>query len=210
MSYKYIAIEGNIGAGKTTLTRMLAEHFNANIVLEEFADNPFLEGFYSNPEKFAFPVETFFLAERFKQLSSLKVGGDLFAPFTVSDYFIFKSLIFAQETLNSTEFDLYKRIFEILVGQLPKPDLLIYLYNTPDQLKRNIIKRGRSYEQDIDFTYLDRIQQGYLRYFSNVYSFPVIILDTANLDFVKNRTDFELILKLLDQNYPNGRKFITF
>jgi deoxyguanosine kinase len=209
MNYNFVAIEGNIGAGKTTLSKMLAQKFGANLVLEEFADNPFLPGFYDNPEKFALPVEMFFLAERFKQLSKGPHSADLFAPFTVSDYFIYKSLIFAEQNLSELEFDLYKRIFEIMVGQLPKPDILIYLYLSPEKLKKNILKRGRAYEKNISFDYLNKIQQGYLNFFAGDKPFPILIVETESLDFVQNTADFEFLTQLLSKNYPNGRNFIT-
>ena len=162
MKYNYIAIEGNIGAGKTSLATRISEQFNAKLILEQFADNPFLPKFYKNPEHYAFPLELSFLASRYHQLKDELSKQDLFKSFTISDYFINKTLIFAKKTLQPDEFALFTKLFYIINTTLPKPDLLVYLYLNIDNLKKNIINRGRAYEQDIEKEYLVKIQEGYL------------------------------------------------
>nr|MBC8147774.1 deoxynucleoside kinase [Bacteroidota bacterium] len=147
MKYNYIAIEGNIGAGKTSLSTRIAEQFNAKLILENFEDNSFLPKFYKEPDKYAFPLEMSFLAERYQQLKDRLTDQDLFKSFTISDYFINKSLIFSRKTLQKDEYLLYSKLFEIIISSLPQPDLLVYLYLDIDKLKSNIIKRGRLYEQ---------------------------------------------------------------
>jgi len=162
--YNYIAIEGNIGAGKTTLTNMIAEDYNAKTVLERFADNPFLPKFYNDKDRFAFPLEMSFLADRYQQLTDDLAQYDLFKNFIISDYYIFKSLIFAQVTLQSDEYFLYRKMFDIMYKEISKPDLYIYLYQNTPRLLENIKKRGRDYEQNIAPEYLDKIHNGYLNF----------------------------------------------
>jgi len=148
-TYQFIAIEGNIGAGKTSLAKLIAEKCNAKLILEEFEDNSFLPKFYKDPERFAFPLELSFLAERFQQLKDKLASKDMFKTFTIADYFINKSLIFSRKTLQTDEFKLYNTLFEIINQSLIKPDLLVYLYANVDTLQSNIKKRGRDYEQEI-------------------------------------------------------------
>ena len=160
----YIAIEGNIGAGKTTLATKIANDCNAKLVLERFADNPFLPKFYKDQSRYAFPLEMSFLADRYQQLSDDLAQFDLFKDFVIADYHIFKSLIFAKVTLQEDEFRLYKTMFDIIHKEMPKPDLYVYLYQNTNQLLANIKKRGRSYEQEIQAEYLDKFNRGYLDY----------------------------------------------
>ena len=192
--FNYIAFEGNIGAGKTTLTSKIAEDFNAKTVLERFADNPFLPKFYEDQNRYAFPLEMSFLADRYKQLSDDLAQFDLFKDFIVADYHIFKSLIFAKVTLQEDEFRLYKTLFDIVYREMPKPDLYIYLYQNTERLLVNIKKRGRSYEQNIPADYLDKINGGYLDYIKSQTNLNVLIIDVSDRDFVENQEDYLYIL----------------
>ncbi len=204
MSYNYIAIEGTIGAGKTSLAKMMANDFNAKLVLEEFEDNSFLPKFYKNPEKYAFPLELSFLAERFQQLRSQLAAQDLFHDFTISDYFINKSLIFARKTLPSDIYSLYSNLFEIISLSLPRPELLVYLYMRVDRLQENIRKRGRSYEQEIEDSYLENIQSGYLEFLRRQENMRILIIDTNKLDFVANPADYKKLTDAIMQEYDIG------
>jgi 2-amino-4-hydroxy-6-hydroxymethyldihydropteridine diphosphokinase len=190
----YIAIEGNIGAGKTTLATKIAEDCNAKLILERFADNPFLPKFYKDQNRYAFPLEMSFLADRYQQLSDDLAQFDLFKDFIVADYHIFKSQIFAKVTLQEDEFRLYKTMFDIMYKEMPKPDLYVYLYQNTDRLLANIKKRGRSYEQDIPTNYLEKINQGYLEYIKSQNDINALIIDISELDFVKNQEDYIYIL----------------
>jgi 2-amino-4-hydroxy-6-hydroxymethyldihydropteridine diphosphokinase len=197
--FNYIAIEGNIGAGKTTLASKLAEDCNAKLILERFADNPFLPKFYKDQSRYAFPLEMSFLADRYQQLSDDLAQFDLFKDFVVADYHIFKSLIFAKVTLQEDEFRLYKTMFDIIHKEMPKPDLYVYLYQNTDRLLRNIKKRGRSYEQEIEASYLEKINQGYLDYIKTQSNLNVLIIDVSELDFVKNQADYLFLLNKIQQ-----------
>ncbi len=190
----FLAIEGNIGAGKTTLAQKIAEDFTAKSLLEGFADNPFLPKFYKNPARYALPLEMSFLADRYSQLSDDVNQPDLFSPFIVSDYYLFKSLIFAQVTLEADEFRLYKNIFDIMHHQAQKPDLYVYLHQSTDQLLKNIQKRGRSYETDIQASYLTNINKGYYEFMKTLPPENVLIIDMTEKDFVYNPTDYLFIL----------------
>ena len=202
--YPYIAIEGVIGVGKTTLATMLSETFGAKLVLESFAENPFLPKFYENQEKYAFPLELSFMAERFQQAQEHLITPDLFHDMVVSDYITEKSLIFAGKTLPEDVFSLYAKLFHIIFAQLPKPDLLVYLYASPEKLKQNIIKRGRDYEQNIELDYLTQLQDGYLEHFKNEQNLRVLIIDVNDMDFVNNPLDYHKIISLLQDDYPPG------
>lgn len=193
--FNYIAIEGNIGAGKTTLTTKIAEDFNAKTVLERFADNPFLPKFYEDQNRYAFPLEMSFLADRYQQISDDLAQFDLFKDFIVADYHIFKSLIFAKVTLTDDEYRLYRKLFEIIYKEMPKPDLYVYLYQNTERLLQNIRQRGRSYEQEIPAEYLDRINRGYLDYIKSQTDLNVLIIDVSDKDFVKNQQDYVYILE---------------
>ena len=192
---QYLAIEGNIGAGKTSLAQLISTEFNAHLVLERFSENPFLPRFYKNPKRYAFSLEMSFLAERYQQINDDLSQLDLFSRFVVSDYFVFKSLIFSKVTLSEDEFSLYRKLFDILYKDTPKPDLYVYLHQSIDQLKLNIENRGREYESSIQADYLQRINDSYLEYLRTQQSFPVKIIDLTGIDFVNNRQDYLKILK---------------
>lgn len=192
--FNYVAFEGNIGAGKTTLATKIAEDFNAKSVLERFADNPFLPKFYKDQNRYAFPLEMSFLADRYKQLSDDLSQFDLFKDFVVADYHIFKSLIFAKITLAEDEYRLYSNLFHIIYKEMPKPDLYVYLYQNSERLLQNIKKRGRSYEQEIEADYLDKINTGYLDYIKSQPDLNILIIDVSDRDFVKNHEDYLFIL----------------
>lgn len=194
LNYKFIAIEGNIGAGKTTLAHKIAEDFNAKKILERFADNPFLPKFYKDQARYAFPLEMSFLADRYQQISDDLAQLDLFKDFIIADYHIFKSLIFAQVTVTEDEFRLYRKLFEIIYKEIPKPDLYIYLYQNTERLLQNIKKRGRSYEQEIPSEYLEKINKGYFDFIKTHPDLNILVLDVSDRDFVKNQSDYIYIL----------------
>ncbi len=193
--YNYIAIEGNIGAGKSSLAKMIAEDYNAKIVGERFKDNPFLPKFYKDKDRFAFPLEMSFLADRYQQLTEDLAQYDLFKNFVVSDYYIFKSLLFAQVTLQKDEYYIYRKMFDVIYKEISKPDLYIYLNQTTDRLVENIKKRGREYEQNIEPEYLEQIHQGYSNFIKTEQGLNTLIVDISDLDFVNNREDYKTILK---------------
>jgi 2-amino-4-hydroxy-6-hydroxymethyldihydropteridine diphosphokinase len=195
--FNYIAIEGNIGAGKTTLTSRIAEDFNAKTVFERFADNPFLPKFYQDQNRYAFPLEMSFLADRFQQISDDLAQFDLFKDFIIADYHIFKSLIFAKVTLTDDEYRLYRKLFEIIYKEMPKPDLYIYLYQNTDRLLENIKYRGRPYEQEIPAEYLDKINKGYLDYIKSQTDLNVLIIDVSDKDFVRKQEDYVFVLEAI-------------
>ena len=196
--YNYIAIEGNIGAGKTTLAHKIGDDFNAKLVLERFADNPFLPKFYNDNDRYAFPLEMSFLADRYQQLSDDLAQFDLFKNFIVSDYYIFKSLIFAQITLAKEEYTLYRRMFDIMYKEITKPDLYVYLYQNTERLLENIKKRGRDYEQNIEANYLEKIHQGYSGFIKTEPKLNTLILDVSELDFVNYTEDYNYIIKQIN------------
>ncbi len=205
MKYNYIVIEGNIGAGKTSLVKMIAEKFNAKTIFEQFADNPFLPKFYKNSERFSFPLELSFLAERYHQLKKDLSDRDLFKTFTISDYYFMKSLIFAKSTLADDEYKLFKNLFFIIYESLPKPDLYVYLHLPVEKLIENIKLRGRNYEQNIEANYLTNIQNGYFNYFNQQKYMKFLIIDKSNIDFVNSKTDFESIVDVIfNKDYSVG------
>ncbi|MFP4555484.1 MAG: deoxynucleoside kinase [Bacteroidales bacterium] len=208
---QYIVIEGNIGAGKTTLAKMLAYDYNARLVLEQFADNPFLPKFYNDPQRYSFPLELSFLAERYKQLNAELRAMSLFQPLVIADYFFMKSLIFAQNTLAKDEYNLYRQIFEIIYGSIPKPNLYVYLHVPVSDLIKNIKRRGREYESTITPGYLEKIQQGYFEFFKQHPDYSFLILDTSNIDFVENQSDYQRIKKVIfDERLNAGLKRVSF
>lgn len=207
--YNYVSIEGNIGAGKTSLASKIAGDFNAKLILEQFEENSFLPRFYKNPQMYAFPLELSFLAERFEQLKKELTSRDLFKDFTVSDYFINKSFIFARKNLPDDTFSLYKRLFDIISESLPKPDLLVYLYLGIDNLISNIHHRGRDYEKDIKKEYLEKIQVSYLDFIRQQSNMRILIIDTNKLDFVNHSRDYQTILDIMSQDYDIGVHRVT-
>jgi deoxyguanosine kinase len=200
MDLRFLVIEGNIGAGKTTLATRLSEELNAKLVLEQFADNPFLPKFYADKEKYSFPLELSFLADRYNQIKKEVLQPELFSTMLISDYYFTKSAIFAQNTLQEDEYRLFRRLFNIVFESLPKPDLYVYLYLTVDNLIRNIRKRGRDYEQQMDRNYLESIQQGYFEYFRQVTQFPVVVIDTNRIDFVDHPGDYDILKDAIFKN----------
>ncbi len=207
MKYHFITIEGNIGAGKTTLAHLLSRHFNARLILEAFADNPFLPKFYESPQQFAFPLELFFMAERYKQLKELIQQKDLFQNLTISDYLFTKCLLFARVNLPADEFRLYQRIFDIINQQLVQPDILIYLHSPVEKLQQNIKKRARSYEQKIADSYLTSIQETYLQYLKQ-HSRATLFIDAAAADFLGNEQHLQAIVAALDEDYAPGIHYL--
>ncbi|MGK2861303.1 MAG: deoxynucleoside kinase [Chitinophagaceae bacterium] len=208
MKYNFITIEGNIGAGKTTLAHLLSKHYNARLILEEFADNPFLPKFYENQEQYAFPLELFFMAERFKQLKELLQQKDMFQHLTISDYLFTKCLLFARVTLPEDEFRLYQRLFDIIHQQLIQPDLLIYLHAPINKLQANIKKRNRSYEQKIPDSYLLSIQETYTNYIRQ-HDVKTLFVDATHADFLSNSNHLKIITDTLDKEFDNRQQYIT-
>ncbi|MGJ7033095.1 deoxynucleoside kinase [Niabella hirudinis] len=208
MQYDFITIEGNIGAGKTTLATALSNRFNARLVLEEFADNPFLPKFYENPQQFAFPLELFFMAERYKQLQELLMQKNIFQQLTISDYLFTKSLLFAKVTLSADEFKLYQRLFDIVQQQLIQPQLLVYLHAPVKKLQENIKKRQRGYEQNIPDTYLQNLQETYLQYIRQL-PIPILFVDASHADFITTDRHLNIILTALNKTYTPGLHPVT-
>jgi deoxyadenosine/deoxycytidine kinase len=189
----YLVIEGNIGAGKTSLASLIAEQHNARLVLEQYADNPFLPKFYKDPGRYSFALELSFLAARYHQLHKELTSPDLFQPLTVADYYFSKSLIFAKITLPIDEYNLYRQLFDIIHQQLPKPDLYVYLHVSVGKLLANIRKRGRDFEQDITPEYLDNLQHSYFEYLRSIQDMKIIVLEMEHLDFVYVKRHYSLI-----------------
>jgi deoxyguanosine kinase len=205
IKYNYVVIEGNIGAGKTTLASRISDQFNAHLILEKFADNPFLPKFYSDPGKYSFPLELSFLASRYKQLKEELVPQDLFKSFSVADYYFMKSLVFAASTLTGDEYNLYRQIFYIIYGSLPKPDIYVYLHLSPERLMENIKKRGRNYEQSITKDYLQKIQDSYFAFFKQDPENKYLVIDINDIDFVANENHYSKIIDtIFFDNYPVG------
>ena len=208
MNHRYIAIEGNIGVGKTTLSQLLSKHYNAKLVLEEFAENPFLTKFYENPKQYAFPLELFFLAERFKQQQELIKKNDLFQELIVSDYLFTKCLLFAKVNLPDEEYRLYQKMFDVFQQQLTTPDVLIYLHAPVNKLQSNIKKRNRKFEQSIPDEYLFKLQETYTSYIKQ-HNIKTIFVDASNADFLYNEVHFKLITDALEKDLEEGQHFIN-
>ena len=205
IKYKYIVIEGNIGVGKTSLATKIAEEFNAKLILEQFADNPFLPKFYQDPERYSFQLELSFLAERYQQLKKEMSNQDLFYSFIIADYYFMKSLIFAQSTLIKDEYNLYRQLFMIIYESLPKPDLYVYLHVKPENLLSNIKKRSRNYEQGIKTDYLESIQTGYFEFFRQNPKIRYLVLDVNQLDFVEDNKDYGIVKEaIFNKEYHTG------
>lgn len=208
--YNYISIEGNIGAGKTTLASMLAEQFNCRLILEEFTENPFLPYFYNDPERYAFPLELFFMTERYKQLQSMLPQQDLFRDLTISDYFFTKTLLFARNNLQDEEFRMFQKMFHTLNAAFPKPEIIIYLHRSVNNLMENIQKRGRDFESTITPEYLKKIQNVYFEYFRMESSIPIIVLDVNNADFVSNTKLYNEVANCLTRQFQPGVHQLIF
>jgi deoxyadenosine/deoxycytidine kinase len=203
--YNYIVIEGNIGAGKTSLASRISSDFNARLITERYADNPFLPKFYKDPDKYSFPLELSFLAERYRQLKDELTSQDLFKVFSVSDYYFMKSLIFASSTLGGDEYALYRQIFSIIYTSVPRPDLYVYLHADTSRLLENISLRGREYERSITAEYLKSIQDGYFSFFKQNTDMKYLILDINAIDFVNRTSDYSLILEhIFTKSYEEG------
>lgn len=207
MKYPFITIEGNIGAGKTTLAHLLSKKLNARLILEEFADNPFLPKFYENREQYAFPLELFFMAERYKQLKEYLQTMDMFQRVTISDYLFTKCLLFARVNLPEDEYNLYQKLFHIINPQVAKPDLLIYLHAPISRLKENIRKRNRTYEKSIDSDYLFSLQETYIRFIKQ-HDIKTLIIDVEKADFLGNEAHLKAVLDALDKNYETGQNYL--
>ena len=208
MLYKFICIEGNIGVGKTSLAKRISRDSNSRLILEEFSNNPFLPKFYKDPEKYAFPLEIFFMAERFQQLREVN-EKELFSDCTVSDYFFGKSKLFAQNNLIDDELLLFYQFYDILLSSLPKPNLLVYLHAEIDYLQQNIKKRGRPFEQEITNEYLYNIQEKYLDYFKAQNDFPVLVIDVTNINFMQNEKSYQKILLEIQKPHFLGKHQIV-
>lgn len=207
--YNFIAIEGNIGAGKTTLAKKLSVDFNSRLILEQFAENPFLPKFYDNPEKHAFPLELSFLAERYQQLKNELGKQDIFKPTIVSDYYFLKSLIFAKANLIEDEYGLYSKLFHIINDSLPKPDLFVYLYHDVERLQQNIKKRGRNYEQSIPDEYLIKIQNTYFDFIKQLNDLRILVIDVNNIDFANDDAHYNHMMGIINRPYNAGITRIT-
>jgi deoxyguanosine kinase len=208
MKHQFITIEGNIGAGKTTLSNILAQKLNAKLILEAFADNPFLPKFYEKPDQYAFPLELFFMAERYKQLKDFLNTQDLFQQVTISDYLFTKCLLFAKVNLPSEEFRLYQKLFDIIHQQISFPDILIYLHAPVQKLQENIKKRNRSYEQDIKDDYLFNLQETYTSYIKQ-HNIKTIFIDASNADFMGNDKHVQAVLDALEKDLPQGQHYFN-
>jgi len=204
LKYDYLVIEGNIGSGKTSLASRIARDYNTRLILERFADNPFLPKFYENQPRYAFPLELSFLADRYSQLKNDLTNRELFHQQTVSDYLLSKSLIFASITLTDHELDLYQKLFNIINPNLPKPDLLLYLHKDVPKLRQNILKRGREYESNIKDDYLEKLESGYWNFFKNHPQFTILVVDSNQLDFVSSEKDYGKIIDLLQKDFSPG------
>lgn len=203
IDYQFIAIEGNIGAGKTTLSERLAKDLDARLILEQFTDNPFLPYFYENPERYALQVELFFMTERHKQLQEKFSNIDLFHKSTVADYFFLKTLLFAKNNLNDDEYRLFKRLFKALNSSFAQPDLLIYLHRPIETLLKNISNRGRNFESQIKPAYLETLQKAYFDYFEAHPPFPIIVIHAEESDFKTTDVHYNWLLKLLENKFDN-------
>lgn len=208
MKYNFVTIEGNIGAGKTTLAHLLSKHYNSRLILEEFAENPFLPKFYESPEQYAFPLELFFMAERYKQLKELLQTKDMFQQVTISDYLFTKCLLFAKVNLPDEEFRLYQKLFEIINPQIIQPDILIYLHTPVIKLQENIRKRNRQYELSIPNDYLFSLQETYTQYIKQ-HNIKTLFVDASNADFLGNEKHLKVITDALDKEYENGQHYLV-
>lgn len=208
MAYRHIAVEGNIGSGKSTLAHLLANHYGAKLVLEQFADNNFLPKFYHEPERYGFPLELSFLADRYKQLKELLINQDIFQQNIISDYTFIKCKLFARVNLKDDEYDLFQKFFDIIDLHLPPPDLLIYLHAPVSKLQENIQKRGRSFEQAIPDTYLEKVQQVYQQFLKQEMQ-KTLVIDTTNVNFITNPSQFLQLATFLDKDYDFNTHYFS-
>lgn len=202
--YNYVCIEGNIGAGKTSFCKMLQKQYDCRMILEQFDENPFLNLFYQDPERYAFTVELFFMTSRHKQLQKVLVNQDLFADFTIADYSFVKTLLFAKKNLDNEEYRMFQKLFNVLASSHPAPDIMIYFHRSTDILMKNIKKRNRDYEKDITEDYLLTIQNTYFEYFRNILTYPVVIIDLNEVDFIKNESSYNMVHDLIKKKYKPG------
>lgn len=201
----YLVIEGNIGVGKSSLVEKLGKELKARTIFEQFEDNPFLPKFYMDQERYSFPLELSFLADRYRQHKETLSNLDMFAPLAIADYYLSKSLIFAGVTLPEDEYKLYRQLFDIIHQHLPVPDLYVYLHTPVEKLLENILHRGRDYEKQISGGYLKKIQDGYFEYMKSRNDMKILIINTENLDFVNNKDDYFLLKSFIfDHNYEPG------
>lgn len=208
MKYKYIAIEGVIGAGKTTLANFIANHYSSKLLLEEFEDNPFLAKFYQEKDKYNFPLELSFLASRYHQVKNEIEKRDLFQDSIVSDFVLYKSLVFASINLTGDELELYKKLFQIMFQQIPVPDLTIYIYHTTESLRKNIIQRGRDYEMRIEDSYLDQLNENYLSYFKQLSQHRIVIIDGKDYDIIQQPENANKLVQLAEREFPLGITYL--
>jgi len=209
MKYKFITVEGNIGAGKTSLAKKLGVHYNAKLILETFAENPFLPKFFEDAKRYAFSAELFFLADRYQQLHEQLKAFGLFSNQTISDYVFVKSLLYSKVNLSEDEFKLFQRIFHIMYPSLPEPDLLVYIHSSVERIIRNIRKRGRNFEQSVGKQYLLKIQNAYFEYFKQKPNLKILIINADTIDFVKNENHFHKIVDLIEKDYKAGINYIN-
>ena len=205
--HRFLAIEGNIGAGKTTLCNMMAEQFDCRLLLEQFTDNPFLPFFYESPERYGFPVELFFMTERHKQLQEHFAQPDLFQETTIADYFFVKTLLFAKNNLNDEEYRLFQRLWQVLNQTFPRPDVLFYLHRPVDILLKQIKNRGRDYEKNISAEYLTEIQNAYFDYFKMEQHVPIVVIDLNEINYLVDKGIYQKLIEIFGKTYPNGTTF---
>jgi deoxyguanosine kinase len=209
LNHRYLVVEGNIGAGKTSLATMLAEETGSRLILEEFSENPFLAKFYEDPGRYAFQLELSFLAERYQQIKTELGHPDLFGQSVISDYFLAKSFIFSKHNLKDDEMKLFEKLFSIIQLQVPMPDLYVYLHVPVEKLLKNIERRGRSYEKNIRPEYLKEVQEGYFGFFKSQRELKILVIDTTRLDFVNNHSDYQQLKKvILEGKYGPGMNML--
>jgi deoxyguanosine kinase len=205
LKYKYLVIEGNIGAGKTSLATQLAEDTGSRLVLETFNENPFLAKFYKDPQRYAFQLELSFLSERYHQIKTELGQPDLFGQSVISDYFLAKSFIFSKQNLKDDEMKLFEKLFSIINLQAPLPDLYVYLHLPVEKLLENINQRGRPYEKHIRPDYLKEVQEGYFGFFKSQQKMRILVIDSSHLDFVHRKSDYKKLKKIiLDGEFSVG------
>jgi len=209
MKYKFITVEGNIGAGKTSLAKLLGKHYNAKLILETFAENPFLPKFFEDAKRYAFSAELFFLADRYQQLQEQLKTFNLFNEKTISDYVFVKSLLYSKVNLTNDEFKLFQRIFQIMYPSLPEPDLLVYIHSSVKRIIENIKKRGRNFEQSVSENYLLKIQNAYFNYFKQKPNLKILVINADSIDFVNNAAHFAKIVELIEKDYKKGVNFLN-